>query len=725
MHQAARAQAPMRLWVGPEPTVNRVGDRYFDQLEANGFAHRLDDIDRLCELGPERVRFPLLWERTAPDDPAACSWGWSEVRLQRLRTLAVKPILGLLHHGSGPRYTSLEDPQFPEKLATYARQVTQRYPWVDAYTPVNEPLTTARFSGLYGLWYPHGRSVRSFVRTLINQLRGIVLAMREVRAVNPDAQLVQTEDLGFTASTWRLRYQACFENERRWLTFDLLAGRVDERHPMWGYLRSGGAKPDELDWFVENPCPPDVIGINAYVSSERFLDHRLDRYPALVHGGNGQDRYADVERVRVRGQIIGGFAARLRETHARYGLPIAVTEAHLGCTRDEQLRWLLDAWRAAEDARSGGIDVRAVTAWAAFGSFDWDSLLTRWDGHYEPGLWDVRGPQPRATALAGLVQRLAAGARTPEPVLQGEGWWRRDSRIVYPQPPNRRARRARGAPVLITGATGTLGRAFARVCEVRGIPYLLLRRADLDIADAASVQQAIARHAPWAIVNAAGYVRVDDAEGDARHWRENVQGPIALAEACAQARVRLLTFSSDLVFDGEKPQAYLESDRPNPLNAYGSGKHVCEVEVLARHPQALVVRTAAFFGPWDPYNFVTRTLQALRRGERWRAAADQWVSPTYVPHLVQASLDLLIDGEGGLWHLANQGEASWFELARSAALGAQLDVSLIEPVPGKALPLKAARPRRVPLSSERGCLLPPLESALAAYLGEVSRDLRA
>jgi dTDP-4-dehydrorhamnose reductase len=711
------------MWVGPEPTVNRVGDRYFDQLEASGFAHRLEDVDRLCALGPECVRFPLLWERTAPEHVAACRWEWSDARLERLRDLGVQPILGLLHHGSGPRYTCLEDPQFPEKLAAYAGAVAQRYPWVDAYTPVNEPLTTARFSGLYGLWYPHGRSVRSFVRTLVNQLRGVVLAMREIRAVNPHARLVQTEDLGFTASTRCLRYQAQFENERRWLTFDLLCGRVDPRHPLWGYLRSGGAEPEELDWFAEHACQPDIVGINAYVSSERFLDHRLDRYPAHVHGGNGQHRYADVERVRVRGQTLGGLPARLPEAYARYGLPIAVTEAHLGCTRDEQLRWLFEAWRAAEGARAQGIDVRAVTAWAAFGSFDWDSLLTRWDGHYEPGAWDVRGPQPRATALAGTIRNLARGADVAEPVLQGEGWWQRDRRIVYPQPRKRLPPAAKGAPVLVTGATGTLGRAFARLCEVRGIPCRLLPRAELDIADAASVQQAIVRHAPWGIVNAAGYVRVDDAEADARHWRENVHGPIALAEACAQAHVRLLIFSSDLVFDGEKPQAYLESDRPNPLNAYGSGKHACEVAVLARHPHALVVRTAAFFGPWDPHNFVTRTLQALRRGERWQAAADQWVSPTYVPHLVQASLDLLIDGESGLWHLVNQGEASWFQLACSAARAAKLDPALVEPVPGAVLALRAARPRRVPLSSERGCLLPSLEAALAAYLGEVAPEL--
>jgi dTDP-4-dehydrorhamnose reductase len=722
MDARAEPSRPLRMWVGPEPTVNRVGERWFDQLEASGFARGIDDIDRLCGLGVERVRFPLLWERIAPDSLDACRWDWADARLARLRERDVAPILGLVHHGSGPRYTDLLDLQFPEKLAAYARLAAQRYPWADAWTPVNEPLTTARFSGLYGFWYPHERGVRPFVRALLNQMRGVALAMRAIREVNPCAQLVQTEDLGYTASTGPLRYQARFDNARRWLSFDLLCGRVSPRHTLWKFLRSADVGEAELMWFVENACPPDIIGINCYVTSERFLDHRLQHYPACLHGGNGRHRYADVERVRVQRQRMGSFPVRLREVHARYRRPVAITEVHLGCTRDEQMRWLLHAWRAATDARHEGVDVRAVTAWAAFGSFDWDSLLTRWEGRYEAGLWDVRGPEPRPTALAALVQKLASGEVPTDAVLDDAGWWERDHRVLFPVPSRRRRFMPRGAPVLITGATGTLGRAFARVCEDRGLPHLLLPRARLDIADPASVHDAIARHRPWAIINAAGYVRVDDAEGDARHWRENVEGPTVLAETCAASGIRLLTFSSDLVFDGAKDEAYLESDRPNPLNAYGAGKHASEIAVLGRWPEALVVRTAAFFGPWDAYNFVTLTLQALRRGARWQAAEDQWVSPTYVPHLVHASLDLLIDGAQGLWHLANQGEVSWFQLARDAARGAGLDERLVDPVPTAALTLRAARPRRVPLGTERGCLLPPLDAALRAYFGDVAPD---
>ncbi len=259
---------------------------------------------------------------------------------------------------------------------------------------------------------------------------------------------------------------------------------------------------------------------------------------------------------------------------------------------------------------------------------------------------------------------------------------------------------------------------------MRGFAFRLVSRAELDIARAASVRAAIARWQPWAIVNTAGYVRVDDAENDIRHWRENALGPAVLASACAHSGIRLVTFSSDLVFDGASDVPYVEHDTPNPRNAYGRGKRAAELEVSAQCASALIVRTAAFFGPWDAHNFVTQALSALRDGRRWRAAADQWVSPTYVPDLVHATLDLLVDGERGIWHLANAGAITWAELARVAADAAGLDRGMIEAVPGAELGQKAARPRYAALASTRGSPMRPLQDALQAYLEDTAEALR-
>jgi dTDP-4-dehydrorhamnose reductase len=118
------------------------------------------------------------------------------------------------------------------------------------------------------------------------------------------------------------------------------------------------------------------VGLNYYVTSDRVLDHRLDRYPPSRHGGNGALRYADVEAVRTRRRGLVGHRAHLFEAWWRYRLPVALTEVHLACTREEQARWLAEAWEGARTARADGADVVAVTPWALLGSYDWDSLVT-------------------------------------------------------------------------------------------------------------------------------------------------------------------------------------------------------------------------------------------------------------------------------------------------------------------------------------------------------------
>ena len=276
-----------------------------------------------------------------------------------------------------------------------------------------------------------------------------------------------------------------------------------------------------------------------------------------------------------------------------------------------------------------------------------------------------------------------------------------------------------GRPIVITGATGTLGRAFARICERRGIPFRLTRRADMDLAEPDSVARLLDAAKPRAVINTAGYVRVDDAEREREAcFRENARGPAVLAEACASRGIGLVTFSSDLVFDGTKGTPYVEDDAPNPLNVYGESKAEAERRVLEIMPSALVIRTSAFFGPWDAHNFVTIALRVLAAGEPFVAASDGRISPTYVPDLVDATLDLLRDGERGLRHLANDGSVTWAELATMAARLVHLDERLVRAVPTAQLNLPARRPPDTTLGSTRGKLLPPLPDALERYRRE-------
>lgn len=402
----------------------------FRSVEADGARPAQSDLELLAGLGVSGIRYPVLWERTAPHGLAEADWSFADDRLGQLWALGLQPIVGLVHHGSGPRHTSLLDERFPHKLAEYALAVARRYPWITDFTPINEPLTTARFSALYGHWYPHHRSGQSFVRALLIQTRATLMAMAAIRTVVPNARLVQTEDIGAISSTAGIAYQAEYENHRRFLSLDLLHGRVRSGHPLYRHLLALGATPGELSEIADLARPPELIGVNYYITSDRFLDERIELYPPERVGGNGRHRYVDTEAVRANAGGITGHENILRQVWSRYRTPLALTEVHLGCSPEEQLRWLAEAWHGANAARTAGVDVRALTLWSAFGAYDWSSLVTRDDGHYESGVFDVRGGDPQPTPLADAARALALRAELDHPCLSGASWWRSDSRFA-------------------------------------------------------------------------------------------------------------------------------------------------------------------------------------------------------------------------------------------------------------------------------------------------------
>ena len=708
----------MEIWGGIECTINRVGDQYFNQLVYQGHYQRPEDLRLLLELGIKTLRYPVLWEKHQPRKSQA-DWGVIAENLLFLKENNIKVIAGLVHHGSGPEYVNIMDPTFEEGLAAYAEQVATDFPWIDHFTPVNEPMTTARFCGLYGLWYPHATEASSFLRILLNECKATILAMEAIRKVNPAAKLVHTEDLGKVYSSPSLQYQADFENERRWLGMDLMCGLVNPNHKMYIYLLKNGISEAELEFFNDHATPPDIMGFNHYITSERYLDEQKVHYPKELHGGNGLDTYADVEAVRVEGLERDGLKKILTEAWERYRLPMAVTEAHLYCGREDQLRWLDQIWKVAVELEEEGVDISGVTVWSLFGAYGWDSLLTSPGGNYENGVFDVSSGRPRATALSKMVQNLAEGTSYQHPVMAGKGWWETDKRIIYPAarpaintcPPETDC-----APLLIIGGRGTLGNAFAKVCAFRNIRYIAPDRSELNLLCTDQIEDMILKFRPWAIINAAGYVHVDAAETESQDcFLNNTAGPVNLAFCCKKYGVKLATFSSDLVFDGQKRMEYLETDRVNPLNVYGWSKAAAENDILTENPDTLVIRTSSFFGPWDDFNFVTGTLRALQQKQELKVAQDMFISPTYVPDLVDRSIDLLIDGESGIWHLTNNGTLTWFDLAKEVALRANLNPSLLVPATQKELGFKAKRPTFSALKSGKGLTMPSLEQALDRY----------
>lgn len=697
------------IWGGIECTINRVGNRYKDQLKSAGHFERDDDIPRIASLGIQKLRYPVLWEAhqlNSPDEKI--NWDRAADKIKEIKSFGIEPIIGLVHHGSGPSFTSLSDKEFGNKLATYASKVAERFPEIKYYTPVNEPLTTARFSGLYGLWYPHKKSPEDFCRMFINQLKAIVLSMQTIRKINPQAELIQTEDLAKIHSSPALQYQASFENKRSWLTYDFLCGKFDRFHPLWNYFIGKGIEESELDFFLNNNCKPAVAGFNYYVTSERYLDEHLHNWPVEYHGGNDMQKYADVPAVRVIKPK--GLYNLLKEAWNRYQLPFALTEVHINCTREEQLRWFKEAYDIACTIRREGLPFLAVTAWSLLGAFDWSSLLTCENNSYEAGAFDISNNQTRMTAMAGLIQSIATQQKIDHPLLTQEGWWN------YSYNPMKRKSYVESKPLLILGGNGTLGTAFRNICDRRNIPFISLTRPQFDITIRENIVKAIEDLKPWAVINTTGFVKVDEAETNRELcYALNTEAVKNVADACNKKGIQFMTFSTDLVFDGQKKRPYLEQDKAAPLNYYGFTKSQGEKLALDNFPHSLIIRTSSFFGPWDRYNFAHYLLNNLENDETTFVVDDITVSPTYVPHLVNAALDLLIDRGTGIWHLCNDGKILWTDFAKELAKHKGYANKNVVPKNQQEMNWSAIRPSFSALESGKGIKLPSLANAIECY----------
>jgi dTDP-4-dehydrorhamnose reductase len=693
-------------------------------LDYSGHYQRnVKDFQLISSLGIKTLRYPLLWEKFKPTAGTQINWDFATQMLEAMQKHGIKPIVGLVHHGSGPDYVNFFDGSFEEGLAAYSRELIGKFPNLSHFTPVNEPLTTARFCGLYGHWYPHLRDDFSFYRILISECKATVLAMREIRKVNPEAKLIQTEDLGKCYSTPLLSYQAKFENNRRWLSYDLLCGKVDQQHFMWKYMVKAGIAASDILYFKENHCVPDLAGFNYYLTSERYLDEKIELYPQEFHGGNGKHHYADIHTVHVPLQEPNGPSVLLKEAWEYLKLPLAITECHLHSTREGQMRWFNVMWKTVNKLRDTGIPIQAITCWAIFGLYGWNQLCTKPGGVYEPGVYNLKAGFPKPTALAKLIKGLNYKRSFTHPVLEKEGWWQRKGRIQYGPSGKEKAKEIcyeqTCQPLLILGKTGTLGTAFAKICEARNIQILPIGREVMDLALPNTFEEQLRSINPWAVINAAGYVRVDDAEEDVENcMRVNREGAVALAKTCQKLAIPFLTFSTDLVFDGKKKTAYLETDPKNPINVYGKSKALAEDRIQQVNPDALIIRTSSFFGPWDRHNFVYHALQTIARGEVFTAADDIWITATYVPDLVHESIDLLLDGCTGIYHVTNKGKVTWAELARKAAKAADFDPNLVQALPVSSFGYAASRPQNSVLQSEKGVLLPSVNDALKRYVYE-------
>jgi len=279
--------------------------------------------------------------------------------------------------------------------------------------------------------------------------------------------------------------------------------------------------------------------------------------------------------------------------------------------------------------------------------------------------------------------------------------------------------------VVVLGGGGQLGVELCREFENRKWTVQRFDRQSLDITDAERVEHAIAQADPQVVVNSAAYNQVDIAEREPRAaYEANAFAVRNLAMACRQVGAKLVHYSTDYVFDGMKGAAYVETDMPHPLGAYGVSKLAGELYAQAYLDDALIIRTSGVFGPGGMFtprgNFVEVMLRLAKNNSPVRVIQDHVASPTYAPAMAVRSADLVEKKASGIFHMGGGDPISWYDYAKTIFELAGLSPALT-PTTEKEYRTAARRPRYSALSNSKleaaGIApMPPLREAIRQYL---------
>jgi dTDP-4-dehydrorhamnose reductase len=283
--------------------------------------------------------------------------------------------------------------------------------------------------------------------------------------------------------------------------------------------------------------------------------------------------------------------------------------------------------------------------------------------------------------------------------------------------------------IAVVGAAGQLGRALVQKLGNRAIP---VTRTALDITAGDAVHAAVARLRPAAVINCAAWTAVDAAEKDSAGCHAvNATAVGHLAAACANHGVRFVQISTDYVFGADRTRTtpYRESDAPGPLNVYGASKLTGE-EAARVCQDHLVIRTCGLYaaspeGPIRGRNFLDTMLVLAATLPEVRVVADQICTPSYVPHVADGILRLLTTEAVGTFHVVNEGQTSWYELASELFRRAGITTRVV-PIESSAYPSLAERPRYSVLDTSRfaaatGTRLPPWTEGVTDYLRACGR----
>lgn len=337
----------------------RPGHRALDEYElTQHYSHWREDLDLVAESGAQFIRWGVPWYLVEPE-PGRFDWSWTDQVARHMSERGLRCIVDLMHYGT-PTWldNAFLNSAYPERVAAYGRAVAERYRGVwDDFTPLNEPIVNAEWCGQNGKWPPYLEGVDGFLALVRVLARGMVRTQQEIADVNPDAVFVHV-DAGFRYEGETAPLPRELLEQLRFLALDLITGRVDDAHPLRGWLGEHGFDGAELSWFRENAVRPDVVGVNYYPT---FTTVRMDAE------GNTSPVPAGAAGLRDLTQLYS----------ARYGLPIIITETSLVGTPQEKIAWLRDSEREVAALRSEGIPIVGYTWFPFLDLVDW---LYRFDG---------------------------------------------------------------------------------------------------------------------------------------------------------------------------------------------------------------------------------------------------------------------------------------------------------------------------------------------------------
>lgn len=317
-----------------------------------------EDLTLARDLGATALRYGASWP-VVHVAPGQFVWGELDEILEfAVDELDLTIVADLVHYGT-PTWLpgSFADPGYPAAIEEFARAFAERYrDRVTHFTPLNEPVTTASFCGLRGVWPPRLDGWDGWVAVAVPMALGMARASRAIRAVNPAAvivhveasTLVHTDDDDLDAHTALVRGVG-------WLPTDLVMGRVDREHPLRDWLVDHGAIPADLDWLLAHPQAPDIIGVNYYPD---LTPRRI----ASVGGRVVQVSYDDGT---------AGLEEALRAFASRYGLPMVITETSIEGDDQQRSQWLSESAAMVRSLVDEGLDLRGYTWWPLLDFVDW------------------------------------------------------------------------------------------------------------------------------------------------------------------------------------------------------------------------------------------------------------------------------------------------------------------------------------------------------------------